>query len=243
LRARHAAGEIMCADEDRRFVPTAVAGGVFPGYLTANAIMIERGIDDRQFAELLASGSMAYGDWDEESQRLCGVPNQLANGLNYLFSTLPPQDRPDFVVEAVNAIPVGADLSSVCNKWFLDLLVDPDHGVLRHTETDKARAATEAVAVALRRQLAGDDPAAAEWSTLADEAYTVGAYAAYFAAKGGLGEASNQAVRIAVRIAAAGVEESDPPPDASGAAEAIAQAEVAARRWHASRLVHHIAAA
>jgi hypothetical protein len=219
LRARHAAGEIVCANADARCDPAAPAGGFFHGYLTSAAIMAERGIDDRQLAALAATRNLGPADWDQESEWLCGVPATLVHTLNRLFAALPAEERADFVVAAVGAVPVGADLARVGDRWMLDLLADPGHGVLRHEGADARRAATEAVAAGLRRRLAGDAPAEAEWRATRDEAYSAGAYAAFFAAQGGAGDVAAEVVRVAGADA------------------------VPARRWQAGRLVHHLATA
>lgn len=219
LRARHAAGEIVCADVDGyRFEPTAPVGGFLPAYLIGAAVMAERGIDDRQFIGLVTSGNLGPSDWDQEAERLCGVPLKLLYALISMFAALPAEDRADFAVEAVTAIPVGADLTPVYDRWVLDLLDDPEHGVLRNVTQEEARVATEAVAAGLRRRLAGDDPGEAEWSALAGAAYGAGAYAAHFATRASAGDTARYAAW-----------ETDGGPDG--------------RRWQARRLIERIAAA
>lgn len=221
LRARHAAGEIVCADADGyRFEPTAVAGGFFPAYLIGigAAVMAERGIDHRQLIDLAASGNLGPSEWDQEAERLCGVPLTLLYALTSMFAALPAEDRADFAVEAVAAIPVGADLTPVYDRWVLDLLEDPGHGVLRNVTREEARVATQAVAAGLRRRLAGNGPDDAEWRALADAAYEVSAYAAYFATRPSAGDTARYAAR-----------ETDDGPNG--------------RRWQARRLIARIAAA
>jgi hypothetical protein len=218
LRARHAAGEIVCADADGHlFEPTAPVGGYLPAYLIGAAVMAERGIDDRQFIDLVTSGNLGPSDWGQEVERLCGVPPKLLYALISMFAALPAEDRADFAVEAVSAIPVGADLTPVCDRWFLDLLDDPAHGVLRNV-THEAQVATEAVAAGLRRRLAGDDLTDAEWSALANAAYGVSAYAAFFATRDSAADTAKYADR-----------ETDSGPNG--------------RRWQARRLIERIVAA
>jgi hypothetical protein len=214
LRAQHAAGEIVCAG-GFGYEPAAPFGGFLPAYLLAAAVMAERGIDDRRFADLVTTGNLGQSDWEQEAERLVGVPPRLLYALAAMFAALPEAGRADFVVEAVTAVPVGADLTAVYDRWVLDLLDDPEHGVLRQAAPDEARAATDAVAAGLRRRLAGDDPGLDEWRAMATAAYSAGAYAAHFATKPSPADTATYAAREAGNA-----------PDG--------------HRWQARRLIDHL---
>ena len=95
------------------------------------------------------------------------VSKQLQELLVYLGCTL----------EFYEAVPVGADLTHVLDRWFLWLLEDE----LGAYET------SEPVAALYRRRLAGDEPLIAEWkaataAAAAAAAATAAAYAAATAA-------------------------------------------------------------
>jgi hypothetical protein len=237
LRARHAAGELVRGTAaggppGGRFDPGLPDGGCFGGYLTAGAVMRERGIDEGQFIQLAESGGV---EWDAEIERLCGMPNRLVWTVANLFAKLPEADCADFLVETVEAVPVGADLAAVCDRWMLDVLTHPEHGAIVYATSDAARAATDAMAALYRQRLTGDEPDATRWNAVRNECRTSGADAASFA---GDAYPLGAAEQVARRASMAAWQAADAEKDA--AAEA---ARVAELRWHARRLVHHLATA
>src|SRR5438309_9192702 len=46
-----------------------------------------------------------------------GVPVQLAYLIDHLFESLPLEDAPDWPLRIMGAIPVGADLSRIYDRW------------------------------------------------------------------------------------------------------------------------------
>jgi hypothetical protein len=205
--------------------------GCLHGCLTAETIAAERGIS---VADLIEDPDVW---WHVESERLWGIPRQLGALLDRLYEAL---DEPpgEVAVGMLEAIPVGADLTVAADRLMLDVLVDPEHGVWRHTaEGSRQREAVERVAQLYRRRLAGDEPPEAEWRDAAADAdaaaYAYAAYAAYAAADAAYAAAADAADAAYADAAAA---------DAAYAAYAAADADAAADwwRWRHQQLLTHI---
>ncbi|MGX1778289.1 hypothetical protein ACWIGW_39715 [Nocardia brasiliensis] len=134
------------------------------------------GEQDMPVAEVLAAGDP--GVWLDESTRLWGIPRAVGGLMDRCFERLPAREAERFAVAAVEAIPVGADLSSVGTRWMLEVLSAPRGGVLQHTVPGSIqRGAVVQVIDLYRRELAGDDPASAEWVIAAQAAAEAAALA------------------------------------------------------------------
>lgn len=108
-----------------------------------------------------------------------GIPLHLAHLEDRLFELQTPAEAQFWPERFLAAIRPGADLGKVWPQWAAWMLVDPDHGVIRHAKKDATRAAIERVAhlwrdggtpEEFRRAYAAADDAAA--------AYAAAAYAA-----------------------------------------------------------------
>jgi hypothetical protein len=115
-----------------------------------------------------------------------GIPRVLAHLEDRIFEGLVPDLARAWPMRFLSSIPLGADLSGVWPRFALDMLTDPDHGVLRHTDPRQetqarakrraaCRGAIERVANLLRRTVSGT-VALETWREAADAA--ADAYAA-----------------------------------------------------------------
>ncbi|MES2211490.1 MAG: hypothetical protein V4515_15100, partial [Chloroflexota bacterium] len=162
--------------------PEAASGfkGCFHGCLTTEKLAAEKGIPVAEYV-----GRHWSDSWHADGERLWGIPARLGAVLDKLFESI-PDGWSDFAVNSVEAMPVGADLDVAVDRWMLDLLVDPDHGVVIHTADGSAqRTAVENVAKLYRRRLDGAEPTRQEWkaaAAYADAAAYAAADAAYAAA-------------------------------------------------------------
>lgn len=102
--------------------------GCFHGCLTAEALAAQRGIHISQ----LIHGVARHGNWHVQGERLWGIRVSVGMVLDRMFEALPSEDCADFAVEATEALPVGADLSRVDDRWLLHLLTDDTRGVRQY---------------------------------------------------------------------------------------------------------------
>lgn len=222
--------------------PLSAAGyrGCFHGCLTTEKLAAEAGVTPAEFARKSTNHGLPVVHWHSEGERVWGIPEALGHALDRTFESLARPDHAAFAVDAIDAMPVGADLSQVIDRWTLDILADPERGAARHaTEGSEARAAVERVAGLYVQRLAGEEPSAATW-----EAAQTAAADIYFGA-GTL--APDDDVAYVAREAAVFAELGE----AHNAAEAATAAEyltgtaskAAFWRWAAGRLLAHIAAA
>ena len=189
--------------------------GCFHGCLTTEKLAAEASLPVGDYLRR----SAAQINYHDEGERIWGIDRKVGYVLDRTFEAMPDGEHGDFAVAATQAIPVGADLSRVIDRWLLDILADPEMGVRRHTADGSAQwIAVDAVIALYERRLAGDEPTRDEWiaarrAYAATAAATYAAYAATYAAD-----------------------------DATYAAYA-ADARSVARRWQADRLLHHLSAA
>ncbi len=92
-----------------------------------------------------------------------GVPIVIARLIDSIFEGLPVDVALDWPARIMGALPVGADLTMVWPHFAVWLLVDPDHGVVRHARTTKAADSIRAVAALYQRRCDGDEPTEKEW--------------------------------------------------------------------------------
>lgn len=105
-----------------------------------------------------------------------GVPEQLAYLIDQIFESLSPDEAVEWPVRIMSAIPVGADLSRVWDRfahWMLIRLL-PIAG--------QAHAEVEAMALLFERAAGGDEPDASDWQEAARAAWAAWAAAAARAA-------------------------------------------------------------
>lgn len=219
MRAHREADEFT----QRAFVlvdPDKASGyrGCFHGCLTADALIAERGVS-------LADLANSFMNWHREGEQTWGIPARLGVVLDHMFEALPAEDCAAFAVDATEALPVGADLSQVVDRWTLDLVADPDHGVGRHALGERQQQVVEQVAALTRRRLAGDEPDAAAWRAvrLATNSLTDHVAGAVYTM------ANDEPDQVATEAAEAAALSGSNPDDA--------------RRWQAQRLIYHIATA
>ncbi len=177
---------------------------------------------------LHAMGAKEYFDAHESYEPLLGIPQMLARFQDSIFEGLPVKDAREWPRQFVEAIPVGADLSTVGDKLILLFLSDPEHGVLQYANDD-GRPAIEAVIALYKRKIAGESITEDEWNAAAyaaARAARAAAAAAYAAAR-----AAYAAADAAADAAYAAYAAADAAADAAyAAARAAADAAYAAAR-------------
>lgn len=111
-----------------------------------------------------------------------GIPTALARLEDTLFERMSNAEAKNWPVDFLKAIPVGADLSQVADRFMLWLLVDPQDGVLRYAKTDGIKTTIKNVAAAVERRISGEQISREQWQKLRVEAWetwrTRAAYAA-----------------------------------------------------------------
>lgn len=107
-----------------------------------------------------------------------GIPPLLAGLEDGIFESLPPEEAPNFAMDFLKEIPVGADLSDRWFHWSHWMLVDSTWGIQNKVEegSDTFKAIQD-VADLCQRAMKGDIPSIAEWRAARADA----ARAAYFA--------------------------------------------------------------
>jgi hypothetical protein len=161
-----------------------------------------------------------------------GIPRVLARLADQLFEGMSAEARRSWTVRFAEAVPVGADLSSVWGRFALRLLSDPERGVAVHARPH-VRPAVERVGALYARQVAGETIPWQEWKAAADAA----------AADGGVADAYDADAAAAAAYAAYAAAA-----DAAAAAGAYAADAAAAARsdhyeWQAGVLLELMAAA
>ncbi len=151
-----------------------------------------------------------FEGWHNRVADLYAIPAGVGHLLDRVFENIAHDEAGPFALASIEAIPVGADLTLVLSRWWLDVLVDPEHGVVRHTAVGSPqRTAVETVATLHQRRLLGDEPARSSWVQAREKAWT--------------------ARRVAVAAA-----------DAAADAVADAAARQLWWTWAADRLLHHL---
>ena len=82
-----------------------------------------------------------------------GIPEVLAGLAEMILERLSDEEAKRFSLEFIDAVPVGADLSSVWPAIAHWLLADPEHGVIRSAPTAGTRSAIKRVASLYARML------------------------------------------------------------------------------------------
>lgn len=104
-------------------------------------------------------------NWFETAASQTGIPLEIVHLQERVFEGLPAEKAKFWTERFYQAVPEGADLSSVTPKFLLWLLIDEKHGVLRFTRDGSGyRRAVLTVADMLRRKIDGDNPEPGEWT-------------------------------------------------------------------------------
>lgn len=229
MHAHRAADEIIQGTYALMDEETAAGyRGCFHGCLTGDKLMSLHGWTPSQLEDQTPSGTEMWHTGEE----LWGILAELGRILDNLFEGLPAEECAAFAVDAVEAIPVGADLSRVLDAWLVDLLADPEHGVARLFATGSAEATAAALVIDLfRAKLAGDTPSTTDWEGATDAVADVAlrSRADLFALDAVLAASKVNWSRLFRAEHAGRV--------ATFAAEAAGTCS-----WQAQRLLHHIAA-
>jgi hypothetical protein len=128
---------------------------------------ILQGIGRREGRGGAASLAINSNDYREYETQL-GIPKALADLEDHIFEELSQIEAKEFPSAFLKAIPVAADLSLVCYKFVLWLLIDPQHGVITFTTSERLLNATEWVAKLYERAIAGAMPPLDEWRATRD---------------------------------------------------------------------------
>jgi hypothetical protein len=104
-----------------------------------------------------------------------GIPESLAYLEDAIFEGLPNKEAKDWPIAFMQAIPVGADLSDVTRRFFLAILGDETHGVLRLTQPGSLQHTAISQVIALlndncQDHLTWEKAWAASWASGAAEA-------------------------------------------------------------------------
>ena len=111
-----------------------------------------------------------------------GIPQQLARLEDRTFEGLPQAEARLWPERFLEAIPVGADLSSVIDRWLLWILMDPTKGVIQHAKTDAGKACIKKIADAIQQKIAGNNLTVEAWRKLREKAWEQSRIAATAAA-------------------------------------------------------------
>lgn len=111
-----------------------------------------------------------FGHWHQLTQDTYGIPAPVAHLLDAAYELVPfgHTKHADFAVDAVEAIPVGADLTRVIAAVAYDLITEAPYGFAADPDLSAdAKTAVEDLGALYRRWLTGDHPSAAQWRTVA----------------------------------------------------------------------------
>lgn len=118
-----------------------------------------------------------HGDHEALAEHV-GLPLWLVCVQDYAFEHLPAGAGAAWHVALAEAVPVGADLTQVRDRWLLWIRSDHEYGALQYARTKCSREAVERVIALYRRQVAADPTSAAAYAATA---YAVDAGAVYAA--------------------------------------------------------------
>jgi hypothetical protein len=151
-----------------------------------------------------------------------GIPVQIAYLIDQIFESLTVEEAKDWPVRFMSAVPVGADLSRVWDKFCVWMLRDlvPIAG--------ENAAVVEQMAVLFDRAAGGDEPSDTEWTEAAWAAGAARAVEAAEAARAARAAEAARAVEAARAAEAAWAEEAARAAEAAWAAAEAARAAEAA---------------
>jgi len=164
-------------------------------------------------------------------EKLFGVPEVLARIEDCIFEGLRIEDAKEWALRFANAIPPKTDLIGVYPKFQQFILVDPENGVIRFSETDEQRQVIQDCA-ALFNDYPNIDREQAK--AVKDAAAAAAAAAAYAAAAAAAADAAAYAAAAADAAAAAAYAAAYAAADAADAADAAAAAAADAAAYAAA---------
>jgi hypothetical protein len=142
----------------------------------------------------------ALNDYNHEAfPEALGLPVWLAKLLDQIFESLPAAEARQFSQDWPKAIAEGADLTLVKNRFLHALLVDPEHGGLRHVPDSPE---ILAVAALHQRAIDGETVSDDEWKSAREAAAAAARAAKAWAEAAALWAAAKAAVREALWSAA-----------------------------------------
>lgn len=148
-----------------------------------------------------AVGCLVHGSSHNKLAEELAIPLQMAYLIDRLFEGMPIEAAKKFPLRFVQAIPVGADLEKVMDRFFLALLSDPKQGVML-SANDSVRSRIQTVIALYTRQVAADYPSAQEWRAAYSAADSAASSAAYSAADRAADRAADSAADSAAYSAA-----------------------------------------
>ena len=169
-----------------------------------------------------AVGCTIHGSNHEAYEEELGIPRAIARLEDGIFERLSAAEAKGFPVSFLKAIPVGADLSMVVNRWLYWQLVDKENGVIRYAHKD-GKIAIERVATLLSRKIEGEEVSQVDLGN----ARTAAANAAAASADAHASAANAAAADAAAANAAAAYASSSAADAASSAADAASSAAYA----------------
>lgn len=112
-------------------------------------------------------------NWHQMVEDDLGIPLVVSHLIDRIFEDLSTDDEQhaQFAVDAIDAVPVGADLSLVSARFMIDILGDDEHGVLQFAgDREDVTASINQVIALYERRLDGDEPSESEWDAAAHAA-------------------------------------------------------------------------
>jgi len=128
-----------------------------------------------------AVGCTIHSGYHQAYEIELGIPRILAHLEDRIFESLPNGQAQQWPEQFLQAIPVGADLSSVWPRFAIWMLTDADFGAIQFAKEQEGKVAIQNVADAYR-QLLDDPETVIDWRKLRVAAYAVTAYVAAYAA-------------------------------------------------------------
>lgn len=128
-----------------------------------------------------AVGGTLHSSDPKVAETELGIPEVVMRLDDIIFESLPESEGPQWAVDFLSAIPVGADLALVGAKFAMWVLSDPVHGSRQYADA-ASKVMTDAVLHLYNRWLTGDEPSQKEWQDASVEAiggYKRAAHASY----------------------------------------------------------------
>lgn len=111
-----------------------------------------------------------YSDYEKK----LGISRDLAYLKDGIFEELPTERAEKFPLQFLQAIAVGADLSTILPKFMHWLLIDSENGAMSYAETTEAKAYVQGVADLYKRKIDGENIHRGDWEVAKIRAYGYG---------------------------------------------------------------------
>lgn len=119
-----------------------------------------------------AVGCTIHGSNHYQYESELGIPVFLAKLEDEIFEGMTNDRAKGWPEQFLNAINVGADLSSVYVKFYIRILGDSEKGVINRTNNENSKKVIQDVINLFNRKIAGYGVSSEEWGLAADAAYT-----------------------------------------------------------------------